>query len=260
VRVLLSPDSAQPISATTRSVRALLQLHTSPPFPCLSREVCARDLRTSTAVCRGRILFTSPHASPTQLPKTLPAVPAHSKPIALSCQTGQAYFNAPYRNHRGPGKAFTLRIFLPRCLRYGPRRSRRLPRTAKSRSRKSKINFNPSLSITYKPLALARHFIPQTHLLPCNREPERTHDVSGRCPLSSRDHGGISLKQWAAGAPVIGAAPVSSGKPKRPRSEGLSGSGALRPIFRDAGDLRSPALPLKGNEQHAKGTKTYALR
>src|ERR1700722_10664746 len=75
---------------------------------------------------------------------------------------------------------------------------------------------------------MARHLVPRNHLLPCNREPERTHDVSGRCPLSSRDHGGISLKQWAAGAPVIGAAPVSSGRPKRPRPEGLSGSGALQ--------------------------------
>src|SRR5579862_6731712 len=75
---------------------------------------------------------------------------------------------------------------------------------------------------------MARRLVSETHLLPCNREPERTHDVSGRCPLSSRDHGGHSLKQWAAGAPVIGAAPVSSGKPKRPRSEGLSGSGALQ--------------------------------
>src|SRR5580692_2273928 len=36
------------------------------------------------------------------------------------------------------------------------------------------------------------------------------------------------FKQWAAGAPVIGAAPVSSGRPKRPRSEGLSDSGALQ--------------------------------
>src|ERR1700733_6662940 len=38
-------------------------------------------------------------------------------------------------------------------------------------------------------------------------------------------------KQWAAGAPVIGAAPVPSGRPKRPRLEGLSGSGALRIFF-----------------------------
>src|ERR1700689_1444689 len=38
-------------------------------------------------------------------------------------------------------------------------------------------------------------------------------------------------KQWAAGAPVIGAAPVPSGRPKRPRPEGLSGSGALRIFF-----------------------------
>src|ERR1035441_7881520 len=43
-----------------------------------------------------------------------------------------------------------------------------------------------------------------------------------------RGSGSHSLKQWAAGAPVIGAAPVSSGRPKRPRSEGLSGSGALQ--------------------------------
>jgi hypothetical protein len=75
---------------------------------------------------------------------------------------------------------------------------------------------------------MARHLIPGSRLLPSYREPERTHDVSGRCPLSSRDHGGISLKQWAAGAPVIGAAPVSSGKPKRPRVEGLPASGALQ--------------------------------
>ena len=95
---------------------------------------------------------------------------------------------------------------------------------------------------------MPRQFVSKTHLLPCNREPERTHDVSGRCPLSSRDHGGISLKQWAAGAPVIGAAPVGPvaqthghliggqvdqhgcvprhGRPKRPRSDGLPGSGA----------------------------------
>jgi hypothetical protein len=38
-------------------------------------------------------------------------------------------------------------------------------------------------------------------------------------------------KQWAAGAPVIGAAPVPSGRPKRPWPEGLSGSGALRIFF-----------------------------
>src|ERR1017187_7250935 len=79
-----------------------------------------------------------------------------------------------------------------------------------------------------------------TRLLLCNREPERTHDVSGRCPLSSRDHGGISLKQWAAGAPVIGAAPVPSGRPKRPRPEGLSGSGALQLLWRRR--LRPPVF------------------
>src|SRR3984885_10987604 len=78
---------------------------------------------------------------------------------------------------------------------------------------------------------MVRHLVPGTHLLPCNREPERTHDVSGRCPLSSRDHGGISLKQWAAGAPVIGAAPVSAGKPNWPRVEGLPASGALQLKF-----------------------------
>ena len=43
-----------------------------------------------------------------------------------------------------------------------------------------------------------------------------------------RGSGSHSPKQWAAGAPVIGAAPVSSGRPKRPRTEGLSGSGALQ--------------------------------
>ena len=31
-------------------------------------------------------------------------------------------WTAPYRNHRGPEKAPALTIFLPRCLRYGPRR------------------------------------------------------------------------------------------------------------------------------------------
>src|ERR1700691_6071401 len=46
-----------------------------------------------------------------------------------------------------------------------------------------------------------------------------SHPISGR---------GECIKQWAAGAPVIGAAPVPSGRPKRPRPEGLSGSGALR--------------------------------
>jgi len=35
-------------------------------------------------------------------PATPSALPAHLKPIALSCQTAQASFNAPYRNHRGP--------------------------------------------------------------------------------------------------------------------------------------------------------------
>ena len=75
-------------------------------------------------------------------------------------------------------------------------------------------------------------------LLLSNREPERTHDVSGRCPLSSRDHGGISLKQWAAGAPVIGAAPVSSGKPKRPRVEGLPASGALQLFLNEKGEAK----------------------
>jgi hypothetical protein len=88
-------------------------------------------------------------------------------------------------------------------------------------------------------------------MLPCNREPERTHDVSGRCPLSSRDHGGISLKQWAAGAPVIGAAPVSSGKQKRPRSEGLSGSGALQ-LFLNEKEKRNEERGKARNE----GTKT----
>src|SRR5580698_7078883 len=38
-------------------------------------------------------------------------------------------------------------------------------------------------------------------------------------------------KQWAAGAPVIGAAPVPSGRPKRPWPEGLSGGGALQLFF-----------------------------
>src|SRR6202023_849578 len=100
-------------------------------------------------------------------------------------------------------------------------------------------------SITYKPFPMARHPVLRTHLLPCNREPERTHDVSGRCPLSSRDHGGISLKQWAAGAPVIGAAAVSSGKPKRPRSEGLSGSGALHLFLETPGGIGRRPPPAK---------------
>src|ERR1700686_3185482 len=39
------------------------------------------------------------------------------------------------------------------------------------------------------------------------------------------------FKQWAAGAPVIGAAAVSSARPKWPRSEGLSDSGALQLFF-----------------------------
>jgi hypothetical protein len=98
----------------------------------------------------------------------------------------------------------------------------------RSSSQKSKINFSPLCSSTYELSRPAHRTNLQHRLLPCNREPERTHDVSGRCPLSSRDHGGHSLKQWAAGAPVIGAAPVSSGKPKRPRVEGLPASGALQ--------------------------------
>ena len=102
------------------------------------------------------------------------------------------------------------------------------------RSPKSKINFLPLRSITYKLRSMPHHLVSQTHLLPSYREPERTHDVSGRCPLSLRSSGGISLKQWAAGAPVIGAAAVSSARPKRPRSEGLSGSGALQ-LFCSAG-------------------------
>jgi hypothetical protein len=110
----------------------------------------------------------------------------------------------------------------------------------------------------------SRHLVPRTRLLPCNREPERTHDVSGRCPLSSRDHGGISLKQWAAGAPVIGAAPVGPvaqthgyliggqvdqrgcvprhGRPKRPRVEGLPASGALQ-LFCSAGGRIQRRMP-----------------
>jgi hypothetical protein len=43
-----------------------------------------------------------------------------------------------------------------------------------------------------------------------------------------RGSGSDSPKQWAAGAPVIGAAPVSSGRPKRPRADGLPASGALQ--------------------------------
>src|SRR5579863_8745928 len=35
-------------------------------------------------------------------------------------------------------------------------------------------------------------------------------------------------EQWAAGAPVIGAAPVSAGRPNWPRSEGLPGNGDLQ--------------------------------
>ncbi len=92
-----------------------------------------------------------------------------------------------------------------------------------------KINpgpFSRIESITSGLAVPSMHSVQPNLLLPSNREPERTHDVSGRCPLSSRDHGGISLKQWAAGAPVIGAAAVSSAKPKRPRSDGLPGSGA----------------------------------
>ena len=86
----------------------------------------------------------------------------------------------------------------------------------------------PVHSITYNECPMARHLVPGTRLLLSNREPERTHDVSGRCPLSSRGSGSHSLKQWAAGAPVIGAAPVPSGRPKRPRVEGLPASGALQ--------------------------------
>src|ERR1700735_827333 len=52
-------------------------------------------------------------------------------------------------------------------------------------------------------------------------------------------------KQWAAGAPVIGAAPVPSGRPKRPRPEGLSGSGALR-IFLFPWNRLQPVDPRKG--------------
>ena len=129
--------------------------------------------------------------------------------------------------------------------------SRPLPASSASGSQKSKINFRPAKSITYKHRSFADHLVSQTHLLPCNREPERTHDVSGRCPLSSRDHGGISLKQWAAGAPVIGAAPVSSGKPKRPRSEGLSGSGALQ-LFLNEKEKRIGRKAVSANDGSEK--------
>ena len=60
---------------------------------------------------------------------------------------------------------------------------------------KNKVYELPNQQLTSNP-PMPRHLIPRTPLLTCNREPERTHDVSGRCPLSSRDHGGISLKQW----------------------------------------------------------------
>jgi hypothetical protein len=62
-----------------------------------------------------------------------------------------------------------------------------------------------------------------------------------------RGSGSHSLKQWAAGAPVIGAAAVSSARPKRPRSEGLSGSGALQ-LFLWYRRLRPPVLTAKVRE------------
>ncbi len=62
-----------------------------------------------------------------------------------------------------------------------------------------------------------------------------------------RGSGSHSLKQWAAGAPVIGAAPVSSGKPKRPRVEGLPASGALQ-LFLIEKEKR--------NEERTRETKT----
>src|ERR1700677_3120749 len=43
-------------------------------------------------------------------------------------------------------------------------------------------------------------------------------------PYSPRGSGrGECIKQWAAGAPVIGAVPVSSRRPKRPWPEGYQG-------------------------------------
>src|ERR1700734_662303 len=58
-------------------------------------------------------------------------------------------------------------------------------------------------------------------------------------------------KQWAAGAPVIGAAPVPSGRPKRPRPEGLSGSGALRIFF---GETRLQVAFLSDRKERDRAT------
>src|SRR6202012_3142899 len=59
-----------------------------------------------------------------------------------------------------------------------------------------------------------------TRLLPCNREPERTHDVSGRCPLSSRDHGEAVSNNGRQALPLLVRPRFQPGNQTGPGSRG----------------------------------------
>ena len=72
-----------------------------------------------------------------------------------------------------------------------------------------------------------------------------------------RGSGSHSLEQWAAGAPVIGAAPVSAGKPNWPRSDGLPGSGAPQLFLNEKETKTNRTKGSVGKTMAAKNTLKY---
>jgi hypothetical protein len=110
--------------ALTATVPALLQTNRSPPSQPRPCPVPYDHPRPKIPIHSAKLVLATPFLRPNHASTTRLTATAHSKRIAPSCQTGKASFNAPYRKHRGPTTAAHSRSsHLPRCFRYGPRRS-----------------------------------------------------------------------------------------------------------------------------------------
>ena len=95
--------------ALTTSVPAPLQPSRSPPsqLPLCSSQLLLCSVQHGRAqptspIHSSKPVLATPYVHPNYASTTRTAATSHSKRIALSCQTGQASFNAPYRKHRGP--------------------------------------------------------------------------------------------------------------------------------------------------------------
>jgi len=91
--------------ALTATVPALLQPNRSPPSQALPCAVPHGHPRPTRQIHSFKPVWAAPFFRSNHASTTWIAATAHSKRIALSCQTGKASFNASYRKHRGPTTA-----------------------------------------------------------------------------------------------------------------------------------------------------------